>query len=292
MNKGNQAPAEPLGEARLFLREEMAAPERLPAGGGNTALFTTPRQPGASVNEDAAAVAPVGTDHAVLLLADGMGGAAAGDRASGITIQRTVGHLADAAPEERAIRNAVLDGIEDANREIRDMDVGAGTTILAAAVSGPHIRCYHAGDSMALIVDDLGHVRWKTMPHSPTGYAIESGLMDEAFAMRSQARHLLANAVGKAEMHVEVGAPVLLRPGETLIMASDGLFDNLHLREIGERVGGLELEHAVRELSDTALARMADPKGTSPSKPDDLTILVYRPSDPEAIGTLEFAPLD
>jgi serine/threonine protein phosphatase PrpC len=284
--------AAPLGETRLYLRSEMDAPETLALEAGEAVVFSTARRPGLAPNEDAAAVVPLTDRRAVLLLADGMGGAAAGDRAAGIAIRCVTDRLLGAGPGGSGIRNAILDGIEAADREVRELELGAGTTFVAVELSPDRVRCYHTGDSMAVLIDAAGRPRWRTTPHSPVGYAIEAGLLDEARAMSHQARHLLTNAVGKLAMHVEVGPHRLLLPSDTVIVASDGLFDNLLLSEVGDRVSHRELREAVSDLVGAAARRMISPDSSDISKPDDLTVLAFRPRPPEALGTLDFEPVE
>jgi serine/threonine protein phosphatase PrpC len=83
--------------------------------------------------------------------------------------------------------------------------------------------------------------------------------------------------VGAPDMRIEVGPVAELRPRDTLLLASDGLFDNLHQDEIIERIRKGALTDALRRLTKDAQARMAAPDEAHPSKPDDLTVLLYRP---------------
>lgn len=69
-----------------------------------------------------------------------------------------------------------------------------------------------------------------------------------------------------------------MAPRDTLIIASDGLFDNLLPDEIVEAVRSGPLEEAIGGLIETAQQRMAAQEGTAPCKPDDLTVIAYRPS--------------
>ena len=285
--------AAPLEEPRLYLHREMSRAEALSIGPGEVVVFSTARRPGRSPNEDAAAVVPLGPERAVLLLADGMGGAAQGDRAAAMAIgSATERLLLSSSGAASAVRNAILDGIEEADRAIRDLKLGAGTTILALELWRDRVRSYHAGDSMAALIDADGRPRWRTVPHSPVGHAVEAGLLDEAQAIRHQSRHLLTNAIGKRAMHVEVGSFRPLMPSDTLILGSDGLFDNLMLSEIGELVRGRSLESAVAELVGVATRRMISPDDSNISKPDDLTVIGFRLRPPEPMATLDFEPVE
>lgn len=284
--------AVPLDEAKFYLRREMTAPEALVVGGGDAVVFTRARRAGRAPNEDAASVVPIDEDCVVLLLADGMGGTADGARAAAIAITRTVERLLVRSEGEGGVRNAILDGIEESNRAIRKLDLGAGTTILAIEIANGTLRSYHAGDSMAVLIDARGQPTWRTPPHSPVGYAVEAGLLDETAAMSHESRHLLANALGTQAMHIEVAARRPLKPGDTLLLGSDGLFDNLLLEEIAQHVHGRDLVSAVAELAATAGRRMSTPGTSELSKPDDLTVIAFRQHAPDTLGTLEFAPVE
>jgi serine/threonine protein phosphatase PrpC len=77
-----------------------------------------------------------------------------------------------------------------------------------------------------------------------------------------------------------MGPAIRMAARDTLVLASDGLLDNLLPSEIVELVRTGRLEHAVAQLAAVAQERMnahADTDGTLPSKPDDLTIIAYRP---------------
>jgi serine/threonine protein phosphatase PrpC len=281
----------PLEEAKLFLREEMTEPVRLTLGSGEVVVFSTPRHT-AKANEDSAAVLPVGEDRSVLLVADGMGGASAGDLAAQIVVESVASSVADIGLEPSLLRNAILDGIEAANREVMGLDVRAGSTIAAVEIVGNRLRTYHAGDSMVILFGPTGLARWKTVSHSPVGYAVASGFFQEHQAIRHESLHLLSNAVGTASMKLEIGTTAGFEPGDTLLIASDGLFDNLLTREVGELVRGEDLLGSISQMVGIACSRMAEPSAENPSKPDDLTVVAFKPFDQEALGTLSFRASD
>jgi serine/threonine protein phosphatase PrpC len=79
-------------------------------------------------------------------------------------------------------------------------------------------------------------------------------------------------------MRIEIGPPIEMAPRDTLLIASDGLFDNLLPDEIIEAVRTGPLEDAIGGLIETAQQRMAAQQGNAPCKPDDLTVIAYRPS--------------
>ena len=85
--------------------------------------------------------------------------------------------------------------------------------------------------------------------------------------------------IGSESMHVEMGPTIRMAARDTLVLASDGLLDNLLPAEIVELVRTGPLERAVGQLAAVAQERMnahAEADGVTPSKPDDLTIIAYR----------------
>ena len=71
---------------------------------------------------------------------------------------------------------------------------------------------------------------------------------------------------------IAIGTLLLVTP-----LASDGLFDNLFPDEIVETIRSGPLDNSVGTLVEAAQGRMATGGGTAPSKPDDLTVIAYRP---------------
>jgi serine/threonine protein phosphatase PrpC len=119
-------------------------------------------------------------------------------------------------------------------------------------------------------------VKWQTIPHSPVGFAVEAGVLDEEEAMHHEERHVVSNVVGSAEMRIEIGPEIRLAPRDTVVLASDGLLDNLTMDEIIARVRKGRLDKAVRRLAVDTRRRMTCPEEGQPSKPDDTTIIAYR----------------
>jgi serine/threonine protein phosphatase PrpC len=79
-------------------------------------------------------------------------------------------------------------------------------------------------------------------------------------------------------MRIEIGPPIEMAARDTLIVASDGLLDNLLPDEIVDYVRSGPLNQAVAALVTEAQYRMAGSDSDEPSKPDDLTVIAYRTS--------------
>ena len=101
-------------------------------------------------------------------------------------------------------------------------------------------------------------------------------MLDETEAMFHDQRHLVSNVIGTGEMHVELGPQLKLAARDTVILGSDGLFDNLFVDEVIQLVRSGPLQQAGARLLDACRQRMQGGAGSGPHKPDDLTYILYR----------------
>jgi serine/threonine protein phosphatase PrpC len=260
----------------VFIDCDMDDVEIVDVAGGQAAVFSARCPERESANEDAAAILSFGADACVLMVADGMGGERAGARASALAVHSMQQALAEAGREEWDLRDAILNGIERANRAVRELGVGAASTLAAVEIRDGAMRPYHVGDSTILLVGQRGKVKLQTVSHSPVGFAVEAGLIDESEAMHHEERHIVSNTLGAPDMRIEVGSARRLAPRDTLLLASDGLSDNLHTEEIVDRVRVGPLMAAAKRLAEDAGRRMREPTPDEPSKPDDLTFVGFR----------------
>lgn len=262
----------------LLLSPQMTTPERYEVPGGEVLAFGCPSPDKSTPNEDSALVASVHGHMTVLAVADGLGGAREGKEASAAAV-RCLSEALEAAHNERGSpRSAILNGLERANREILDRGVGSATTVVVAAIAGGFLRTYHVGDSGLLQVGQRGRMRQQTVAHSPVGFAEAAGMLTEEEALHHEERHFVSNTLGSPEMRIEVGPPTRLNRRDTVVLASDGLFDNLRVEEIVDRVRAGPLVKCADRLEHSARHRMATQDSAQPSKPDDLTFLLYRRS--------------
>ncbi|MGB7325644.1 MAG: protein phosphatase 2C domain-containing protein [Rubripirellula sp.] len=266
--------AQPL--RRLFVESDMEVPEIIDVTSGHVAVFCRRCPSKIEPNDDSAAMIQTVSGGIVMVVADGVGGCPLGYKASAIAVESVIESVHDAAPLSD-LRPAILDGIERANDEILDLGIGAATTLAVVEIQDRVARAYQVGDSMTLMIGQRGALKWKSTPHSPVGYAIESGMLDEADAMHHDERHLVSNLVGSRSMHIEIGPARTLAAKDTVIVGSDGLFDNLHVREVIDMARSGKPIRRITSLADLATRRMTDPSDGQPGKPDDLAILIYSP---------------
>ncbi|MFQ5844556.1 MAG: protein phosphatase 2C domain-containing protein [Planctomycetota bacterium] len=263
-------------ESLVFTRRDTEAAEIVPLARGRAAVFTTGSPEREGPNEDAVLLVSLGPERAVLAVADGAGGAPAGDQAAAVALESVLASLGRAVRGEVVLREAILAGFEVAHRGVAGLGVGAATTLAVAGLEAESVRTYHVGDSGVVVVGQRGKRKLQTLAHSPVGYAVEAGLLDEREAMHHEERHLVSNLIGQTEMRVDMSAPLGLAPRDTLLLASDGLLDNLHLDEVLDTIRKGPLEKAAAGLAEAARRRMHDTREGVPSKPDDLTFVLYR----------------
>lgn len=262
----------------IAMLDSAAEPESIAMGlGGGAVVAYTNRAPDKQTeNEDTVAVIGLGRDAVVLIVADGVGGLPAARRASQTAVAKLIESLQPARSDISLLRTAILNGIESANQAVLEMGNGSATTLTVVTVEGVVARTYQVGDSEAIIVGQRGRIKSRTMVHSPTGFAVEAGFLDTREALHHEERHLLSNFVGTSEMRIDVGATVKLRPRDTILVATDGLTDNVQMDDIIEIVRKGPLDKALAAMTRLALHRMENESSMQPSKPDDLSVILYR----------------
>ncbi len=247
-------------------------------GGGEVVAYTGRAPDKSTENEDTVAIIPYGPGAVVLVVADGAGGLPAGRRASQTAVASLDQSLQLAVSQTMLLRTAILNGIEAANEAVLNLANGSATTMTVVTIEGRIARTYQIGDSEAMITGQRGAVRAQTMAHSPTGFAVEAGFLDEREALHHEERHVVSNFIGTSDMRIDIGAVVELRPRDTVLVASDGLTDNIHLHEIRDLIRSGPLEQSLDAIVSLATHRMTVESTCQPSKPDDLSIILFRKS--------------
>lgn len=244
--------------------------------GGSLVAYTHRAPDKETGNEDTVGIIPWGPSAAVIVVADGAGGLPGGKRASLTAVTTLAGSLVVALEKTVLLRTAVLNGIEAANAAVRDIGNGSATTLTVITIEGRTVRSYQVGDSEALVVGQRGLIKLQTTAHSPTGFAVQAGFLDHRDALHHEERHLVSNFIGTPDMTIDVGASIELAARDTILLASDGLTDNLHRDEIVECVRKGPLGDAVDTVVAKAGNRMRHAEEGEPSKPDDLSVVLYR----------------
>lgn len=250
--------------------------DRVTLAGGQAVIRILQAHTKSGENEDAAIGMAIGGTEGVLAVADGAGGHTGAAEAASITV-RTIGAFVERAFNEHTeTRAAILGAIEQANREILAGRTGGACTVAVAEIHGRTVQPYHVGDAQVLIVGQRGRIHHQSVAHSPVGYAVQAGLMDEPEAIRHAERHLISNAVGMDEMRIEIGPVITLAPRDTVLVASDGVYDNLYVQEIVDAIRVGPIDEACDRLTEATRARMMEAHPDHPSKPDDIGVALFR----------------
>lgn len=262
------------GKCELYLQSDMDSAQHFSFRSGKVAALCRRGPDKTEPNDDSAAIVETSNGAIVLAVADGVGSCPVGYKASAIAVQSVADQVV-AMENEGNLRLAILNGIEKANENILGLGVGAATTLSVVEINQSRARAYQIGDSMSLIMGQRGAMKWKSTAHSPVGYAVEAGMLDEIDAMHHEDRHLVSNLLGMHEMHIDVGPSLPLAARDSLIVGSDGLFDNVPLDEVIELGSNGKIDDRMRAIDLAASERMAATESAFPGKPDDLTFLLF-----------------
>ena len=239
-------------------------------------------------------------------VADGMGGAAAGEIASREGLAAVAvylfGHWGRLAPEElqestlvQALKNSVEEAslavlrYSDADRAAR----GMGSTLTAAVVWGPHAYLAQVGDSRAYLFRQQ-RLSQLTEDQTLVHEMVSSGALTEEQARVHPQRNMITQALGCPQPIVVALGKVALRRGDRLLLCSDGLHGEVGSDRIGETLGKalsprktletlLEaaLEHGARDNITAVLLTLDDPELPLPEPGEEVEL-----SDPLASATL------
>ena len=177
----------------------------------------------------------------VFVVADGMGGAQAGEVASQMVVDAfSAGLPGDGTPEERL---SVV--VQRANREIHERsrseaeNAGMGTTVTAAYLDADAVVLAHVGDSRAYLLRD-GELSRLTEDHSLVEELLRGGKLTEEEALEHPQRSVITRALG-IEPIVEIDTWTYpLRPGDVVLLCSDGLTSMISERQVQELLAEAE----------------------------------------------------
>jgi protein phosphatase len=213
-------------------------------------------------------------DQRLYVVADGMGGHAAGEVASRVAVDAISEFVALTAGDDEITwpfglddsisydGNRLKTAIRHANRRVleatreRSEYEGMATTVAAVLVDGDVANIAHVGDSRIYLWSD-GSLQQLTSDHSWVNEQIQNGVISADQARSHPLRNVVTRALGgRSELLVDVQAR-RVRAGEVLLLCSDGLTTMLPDPEIAGIIAGAggDLEGAARALVDAANER-------------------------------------
>jgi PPM family protein phosphatase len=220
----------------------------------------------------------IGARGSLFMVADGMGGAAAGELASAMAADLIYRHMATAwasdpagTPHQFAYR--MREAVELANTQIYSYarehpEVrGMGTTVTAAGVFEGDLYLTQIGDSRAYLVRGAEAVQL-TKDQSLMQRLVDAGELTQDEAEHSERRNIILQALGP-DPRVKVDLTHQpIRRGDTLILCSDGLSGVVRREEFAQ----MALEHADLPSLCSALIDLANARGG----PDNITVVAAR----------------
>ena len=219
----------------------------------------------------------------VFAVADGMGGAQAGEIASRMAVEI----LGAASVPDADFEGWLTDVVQQANERIHAMSredqsrAGMGTTMTVLLVGGDEVTIGHVGDSRAYRLRD-GALERLTDDHSLVEELRRQGRLTEQEADEHPQRSIITRALGP-EGHVDVDTRTLrARDGDVFLVCSDGLTTMLKEGHIAETLGAAP---SLRDAGERLIDAANDAGGR-----DNITVILVRVEDVDgAVGTDEQA---
>ena len=204
------------------------------------------------------------SEKGVFAVADGVGGAQAGDVASQMAMEilaEAFTHYGDSAPPDEILRVA----IERANQAVFQMAselpqlASMATTIVAMHLKGDVATIAHVGDSRIYRVDPEGNIEQETLDHSVVEEEVRAGRMTAEQAANHPSRNVISRAVG-AESTVQVDIKTIMAaPGSSFILCSDGITRHITDAEIAHILtSGMTPETIGETMKDLCYERGAE----------------------------------
>ena len=213
----------------------------------------------------------------VFMVADGMGGAQAGEVASGMA----AGAFTSFVPQTLSPQEELAVLIQDINIKIYESaggdakQSGMGTTITAAVIADKTVGFAHVGDSRAYLWR-AGKLRQLTEDHSLVGEMLRQGKITDDEALSHPQRSIITRALG-VDSFVEIDTDtVLWKPGDIFLLCSDGLHSMISDEEIAAVIGREEKLGAIAdELVEAALAA---------GGADNVTVVLFSPDGSRTVA--------
>lgn len=213
------------------------------------------------------------SNRGIFAVADGVGGAQAGDVASQMAMEilgEAFANLQNGSDPEDMMKLA----IERANAAIFQMSQDLAqfstmaTTIVALHISGNIATIGHVGDSRLYRLDQKGELYRETQDHSVVEEEVRAGRMTREQAANHPSRNVISRALG-AEPTVEIDMKtIMFEPETTFLLCSDGITRHIHDSEIKELLNsGAASEQICGQMKEICYQRGAE---------DNLTAVIVR----------------
>jgi serine/threonine-protein phosphatase Stp1 len=212
------------------------------------------------LNEDSFLNCP---DIGLWAVADGVGGASAGEVASA-AVCATLATIPAGLSGDQMLTE-VRERLQAVHRDLLVRAAGGtiASTVVVLIVAGPYFACLWAGDSRIYLLHD-GVLRRLTRDHSLVQAMVDEGHLTEAEAENHPRANVITRAVGAGEGDLALDKVVgEVRPGDRFLLCSDGLTKALDEAELGALLDAPEGVSPAELLVQAALAREASDNVTA-----------------------------
>ncbi len=258
-------------KSQLALQSDFEKPEFF--GEFSNILFFSKKSPFKDTcNEDALGIFKT-KKGMVFAVADGAGGHPKGEEAAALVLTNIQKSLNASSNTDDGHRSLIVDAIEKTNKDLIAMGIGARTTISVCEIYDNKARGYQVGDSTLVICGQKGKMKYRSLAHSPVGYGVEAGLIDENEALDHPDLHYISNLVGEADMRIEIGPEIALNSNDTVFLATDGIFDNFPSNEIIDLVRKGSTDDISKLLMDLINEKIYE---NEHSKKDDISFVLFK----------------
>ena len=214
----------------------------------------------------------------VFAVADGMGGHVAGEIASETALRPVEQLNGQQFDEAKVATQALRDAIVAANRDVvgqakADPNLsGMGTTLTAVLVRDDRLHLAHVGDSRAYLLRHGEQIDQLTTDHTLVEQLVQDGRLSRDEIATHPQRSVITRAIGvDIDVEVDTLAPLVLQPGDQVLLCSDGLTGPVSDAQIAEL-----LTH--EPDGNTAVNRLIDAANEA-GGPDNITVVLLRVED-------------
>lgn len=208
-----------------------------------------------------------GDDFCLFGVCDGAGGHPNAAEASYLVGETILQYVRTHKPEDFQL----VELIESANDNVLKEYKGAYTTLSLCFIHKGLIRSYSVGDSEIQYVNQMSEVLYNNIPHSPVGHAVEAGLLDQEESLDHTERNVVNNLIGDEVLRIEACSKFKIKKSHTVIVGSDGVFDNLSHDQLSTILGAKNFTNKYKELRDYCLTR-----DETWRKDDDVSFLIVQ----------------
>lgn len=256
----------PYTKTNLLVAEgETNQSDQLELGDYKIGYFLSKNLEKSTNNEDALFVFAEG-ETLVFGVTDGAGGHPRGKDAARVSAESVLNDFS----KQKNLN--YVDIIENANDAVISLKAGAHCTLAMCSIGQGSFRSFSVGDSEILYLNSNGDALYSNVPHSTVGYKVESGVIDQESSLDDPDRNIVTNMLGDKSVRIEVSTKHELKRGHTILVGTDGVFDNISHESLMQLVGQGSFDDAFNELKKTCEERKLEDW----KKDDDIGFLLLR----------------